>query len=152
MAQDGLQGWGGWVSQPLHLSLDAPPFSSPQTQSSQAYCIGLLLQHSEVQTYALHTYQLIKPHPLRELSYPTNFTARLRNAAPSPEPGTPLINPQGRGGAGGGKSSNPSLFQPAGSALQGPSSFGHRDAAATRSVEMLSGRHEIKPLLLSEPW
>lgn len=60
----------------------------------------------------------------------------------------PLLTPRDRGG----ESSNPSLFQPAGSALQGPSSFGHRDAAATRSVEMLSGRHEIKPLLLSEPW
>lgn len=62
----------------------------------------------------------------------------------------PLLAP--RDGGGGGESSNPSLFQPAGSALQGPSSFGHRDAAATRSVEMLSGRHKIKPLLLSEPW
>lgn len=135
MAQDGLQGWGGWVSQPLHLSLDAPPFSSPQTQSSQAYCIGLLLQHSEVQTYALHTYQLIKPHPLRELSYPTNFTARLRNAAPSPEPGTPLINPQGRGGAGGG---NPLI--PAFSSLLGQLSR----APAASGTEMLLQQGVLK--------
>lgn len=134
MAQDGLQGWGGWVSQPLHLSLDAPPFSSPQTQSSQAYCIGLLLQHSEVQTYALHTYQLIKPHPLRELSYPTNFTARLRNAAPSPEPGTPLINPQGRGGEGG----NPLI--PAFSSLLGQLSR----APAASGTEMLLQQGVLK--------
>lgn len=134
MAQDGLQGWGGWVSQPLHLSLDAPPFSSPQTQSSQAYCIGLLLQHSEVQTYALHTYQLIKPHPLRELSYPTNFTARLRNAAPSPEPGTPLINPQGRGGGVG----NPLI--PAFSSLLGQLSR----APAASGTEMLLQQGVLK--------
>lgn len=133
MAQDGLQGWGGWVSQPLHLSLDAPPFSSPQTQSSQAYCIGLLLQHSEVQTYALHTYQLIKPHPLRELSYPTNFTARLRNAAPSPEPGTPLISPQGWGGGG-----NPLI--PAFSSLLGQLSR----APAASGTEMLLQQGVLK--------
>lgn len=107
----------------------------------------IAFQHSETQTYALHTYQLIKPHPLQELSYPTNFTARLRNAAPSPEPGTPLMSPRDEGG-------NPLI--PAFSSLLGQLSR----ALAALGTEMLlqqgvlkcSGRHKIKPFLLSEPW